>query len=101
MNTPICAYTGEAVKVNGVFKAGNKVLVEGQDYTAEYKDNVEEGPATVTYTFQGDYTGTFDDYFAIEKGSSVIPDEPDEPDGRLVNPLTAKGKTVTVTIRVK
>ncbi|MBQ1490282.1 MAG: CAP domain-containing protein, partial [Eubacterium sp.] len=96
MNTPICAYTGEAVKVNGVFKAGNKVLVEGQDYTAEYKDNVEEGPATVTYTFQGDYTGTFDDYFAIEKGSSIIPDEPDEPDGRLVNPLTAKGKTVTV-----
>ena len=57
--------TGEAIEPAVTVKDGDKVLVEGTDYTVEYKDNVEPGIATVTVKGIGNYTGSVDKTFTI------------------------------------
>lgn len=50
-------YTGSAITPDLVVKDGSIVLVKGQDYTVEYKNNVNVGTATVVVSFTGNFTG--------------------------------------------
>lgn len=57
--------TGEAIKTTVTVKDGDKVLVEGTDYTVEYTNNVEPGTATVTVKGIGNYKGLVEKTFTI------------------------------------
>lgn len=57
--------TGEAIKTIVTVKDGNKVLVEGTDYTVEYTNNVAPGTATVTVKGIGNYKGLVEKTFTI------------------------------------
>ena len=46
-------------------------LVQDQDYTVSYTDNIEVGTATVTITGKGNYTGTASRSFEILRGCTV------------------------------
>lgn len=48
-------------------KYGRRTLKKGTDYTAAYADNVNAGPASVTFTGMGNYTGTKTESFTIKK----------------------------------
>jgi len=59
------SYTGSAIEPAVVVKDGDKVLVEGRDYTVTYENNVEVGTATVVVTawtsgnYEGEIKATF------------------------------------------
>jgi hypothetical protein len=63
---PAGDYQGHALKpeLTVVDDLGNE-LVEGTDFTAEYKDNVDAGTATVNITAMGNYSGTGSTTYAI------------------------------------
>ena len=63
-------YTGEAVIPTITVTDGNRVLKEGVDYTVTYKNNVEEGTATVTIQGIGNYHGTASTSFQIRELST-------------------------------
>jgi putative cell wall-binding protein len=69
-------YTGSAVEPKPVVKAGDKTLVEGEDYSLEYKDNVEVGTGTVSVVFDraGAYMGqeTVEKTFTIKANPSAL-----------------------------
>ncbi len=48
------------------------MLQKGTDYTVSYKDNVNAGKATVTFTGKGDYEGTVSKQFTINKADRTI-----------------------------
>ena len=58
-------YTGEALTPEIVVKNGEELLLQGQDYTLEYADNLNFGTATVTITGIGKYEGTVKKEFQI------------------------------------
>jgi hypothetical protein len=58
-------YTGEEIKVKPSIHLGNKVLIEGTDYTLSYSDNKNIGTATITITGMGYFTGTVKTTFKI------------------------------------
>ena len=64
-------YTGSNIEPKPVVTDGNKVLVEGTDYTIAYSNNKEHGIATVTITGKGNYQGTVIKQFAIKKKGDV------------------------------
>lgn len=78
---PDQTWTGKPLTPKPTVTVGDATLVEGEDYTLEYKDNTEEGTATITITGKGDYTGTKTVQFEIVKeDESDNPDDPgDEP----------------------
>ena len=53
-------YTGEALEpgIEATNATSGEALVEGEDYTLAYADNVDVGTASVTVTGIGNYTGT-------------------------------------------
>ena len=52
-------YNGSEQKIAPVVKDGEKVLVEGTDYTVSYTEDLTNvGTVTVTVTGIGNYTGT-------------------------------------------
>ena len=57
--------TGAAIEPEVTVKDGDKVLVEGTDYTVEYTNNVAPGTATVTVKGIGNYKGTVNKTFTI------------------------------------
>lgn len=65
-------YTGEELTPAITVKDGNKTLVEGTDYTVEYAYNTNAGEAKATITFSGNYTGTVDKTFTINKADSTL-----------------------------
>ena len=70
-------YTGDELEpAVTVTTADGTVLVEGEDYTLEYADNVDVGTATVTITGTGNYAGTLTATFTIEP-SWLFPDVTD------------------------
>lgn len=92
-------YTGSEIKPKPTVKYYDKVLTCDVDYELSYRDNVNEGTATVTAKGIGDYTGVLSTQFQIVPGSAVKPDEggsatptPSDPKGspvimyRLYNP---------------
>ncbi|MGI5923698.1 MAG: MBG domain-containing protein, partial [Lentisphaeria bacterium] len=48
------------------------VLVKGTDYTLTYANNTNAGTATVTLTGQGNYSGTQDKIFTINKATPTL-----------------------------
>ena len=65
------AYTGEALETDVSVVLGDVELVEGEDYTLEYADNVELGTATVTITGAGSFIGELSATFEIVPYSLV------------------------------
>ena len=59
-------YTGEELKPQLTIKDGVWLLEKDKDYTAVYTNNIDEGTATVTVTFKGNYTGTVTKEFQIK-----------------------------------
>lgn len=57
--------TGVAIEPEVTVKDGDKVLVEGTDYTVEYTNNVAPGTATVTVKGIGNYKGLVEKTFTI------------------------------------
>ena len=51
---------------------GNKVLVLGTDYEVSYQNNTNPGNATFTVTGKGNYSGSFDGSFVINKAQSTV-----------------------------
>ena len=64
-------YDGTAKEPTVTVKDGTKTLVEGTDYDVEYKDNVNAGTATVTITLKGNYSGTIEKTFTIERAKTA------------------------------
>ncbi|MBQ9021423.1 MAG: right-handed parallel beta-helix repeat-containing protein, partial [Eggerthellaceae bacterium] len=60
-------YTGNAITQSPVVKVDGKTLKSGTDYTVAYKNNTNVGTATVTITGKGNYTGTINKTFKINK----------------------------------
>lgn len=79
ITVPNAVYTGSALKPDAVVKSGSTTLVKGQDYKLTYKNNVEEGTATVIAKGIGDYSGSFTQTFTIfgkatyKRGASKMP----------------------------
>lgn len=62
-------YTGAAVKPTVVIKDGGKDLVENEDFSVQYVNNISAGKATVIITGLKNYTGSREEYFYI--GESI------------------------------
>lgn len=60
-------YTGNAISPGITAKNGDTLMVLDTDYTKKLSDNIEAGKATVTITGKGNYTGTCELYFTINK----------------------------------
>lgn len=58
-------YTGDPIKPGVAIRDGDYELVEGKDYTLEYKDNVNVGEATVIVHGKGNYKGDLVLHFNI------------------------------------
>ena len=62
-------YNGSAFTPEPTVKIGNDTLVKDKDYSVSYSNNTNAGTATVTITGKGNYTGTKDITFVIDKAS--------------------------------
>ena len=71
LGTTVYTYDGTAKEPTVTVKDGTKTLVEGTDYDVEYKDNVNAGTATVTITLKGNYEGTVEKTFTIERAKTA------------------------------
>lgn len=77
-----CTYTGKAIKpVVTIKDRTGKALKNGTDFTLTYSKNKAIGTATVKVSFKGDYSGSKNLTFKINK---------------MKNTMTAKGSTKTV-----
>ena len=63
-------YTGSEIKPDVTVTALDKILVKDTDYTVSYSNNIDEGTATVTITGKGNYTGTKEIAFNINRNLS-------------------------------
>ena len=70
--------TGEAIEPGITVTVAGKELVEGEDYTLVYENNLEPGTASVTVTGVADkgYTGSVTIHFTIQ----AAPETPTEPE---------------------
>ena len=59
-------YDGKAKEPGVVVKYNDNTLVEGTDYSIKYKDNIENGKASVIITGVGDYSGSITKTFTIK-----------------------------------
>ena len=63
-------YTGEEIRQDAaglIDKSTHTYMGEGVDYTVSYKNNINAGTATVTYTGINAYTGTYSKTYKITK----------------------------------
>lgn len=61
-------YTGKGLKPQAKVSIGGKVLVEGEDYTLSYRDNVNVGRGTLVVNGMGNYKDSVEASFIIDKG---------------------------------
>ena len=71
-------YDGTAHTPEPEVKDGATVLVKDADYTLSYADHTDAGVATVTVTGIGNYTGTQDKGFEIQRRALVVAPDPDQ-----------------------
>ena len=64
-------YDGTAKEPTVTVKDGTKTLVAVTDYDVKYIDNVNAGTATVTITLKGNYEGTIEKTFTIERAKTA------------------------------
>ena len=62
-------YTGSEIRPAVTAADGTKTLTEGTDYTVAYSGNVNVGTAEAAVTFRGNYTGSAELVFHIERAS--------------------------------
>lgn len=60
-------YTGNPITPKVTVKNQNVTLVQDEDYTVSYQNNVEKGTATAVITFKGNYTGSKSVQFTITR----------------------------------
>lgn len=87
-------YTGSAITPELVVKDGGVALILGTDFDLKYDNNTNAGTATLTITGKGNYKGTADKTFTIERkniAGAVIKLEQSE--------LCYNGSTQTVKIQ--
>ena len=93
-------YTGSAVTPALSFTKGNAYisLTPGTDYTVAYANNVNAGPATITVTGAGKYTGTITGTFNIlpKAMSGVTVTVPNVPQNGSVTPVVKDGTKTLV-----
>ena len=65
-------YTGKAQTPALTIKYNGMTLKEGTDYTVAYTSNTNAGSATATVTGKGNYTGTAEKPFTINKAAMVF-----------------------------
>ena len=65
-------YTGSAQTQNPTVQLDDKTLTAGTDYTLSYANNTNAGTATVTITGKGNYIGTINKTFAINKATPTL-----------------------------
>lgn len=70
------AYTGKEVKPAITIEDYGYVLQPGTDYDMTYKNNINEGTATMTIMGKGDYTGQRDLFFTITKAAAPEQNRP-------------------------
>lgn len=69
-------YNGKANEASGIVTQGDHLLSLSNDYTLEYKDNVNAGTATIIAKGKGNYTGSVSTTFTIDKQVlDIIPNE--------------------------
>ena len=100
-------YDGNEHKNKPTVKDGEKVLVEGTDYTLSYKgDTTNVGTVTVTITGIGNYEGTVDTSYEItpaplsittDSANKVYDGNPLTADGRIAGLVNNEKVTFTVT----
>ena len=97
-------YTGNAIEPKVIVASSGEALSEDQ-YTVEYSNNVNAGTANVKVTLKGDYyEGSTNLTFTITKPEDSGNNNPrsggpaptSETTGKMANPMTVKGKTVTL-----
>jgi len=64
---PAGTYTGSEIRPDVTIKYDGATLVENKDYTVSYKNNIDAGTATATYTGMGEYHGSVTKYFSINR----------------------------------
>ena len=64
-------FTGEEVTPSYSITDGDKTLVEGQDYSVSFSNNIVLGTATATFKGEGYYTDTVDKTFEIVEKDHV------------------------------
>lgn len=74
VDTTKALYTGKKIKKTISIYDGNKKLIEGIDYTVEYKNNKNTGKAKITIKGKGNYKGTIKKYFIIVPKKAKIID---------------------------
>jgi len=87
-------YNGNTHTLNMTIKDGEKVLVEGVDYEVSYSNNKNAGQAKATITYIGNYSGTKDVFFTIEK--AVI--DMSNVTWTYTTPFVYDGETKSITI---
>lgn len=65
-------YTGEEIKPGVTVSLGGKTLIEGEDYSVAYQDNIKKGTGKVIVLGEGIYKGSVVRTFVIEKQKQVI-----------------------------
>jgi len=77
---PAATYTGSdiepAITVKHPVVGSTRTLEKGTDYTVSYSNNRNAGTATITITGKGDYTGSRDVEFTINKAAGVAVNAP-------------------------
>ena len=61
------SYTGNAIRPAIRVKFENNYLIENTDYTINYQNNINVGLATITINGKGNFTGTINKTFRINK----------------------------------
>ena len=72
LNQTVYTYDGTAKTPSATVKDGSIVLNAGTDYDITYSNNTNAGTATATLTGKGDYTGTRELTFTINKASTTL-----------------------------
>ena len=83
-------YNGHEIEQTVTVRNGETDLVENEDFTVSYQNNVNAGTATIIITGTGEYTGTVTKEFTIEKAEQVL-----SADGLTIN----VGSSVKVSVR--
>ncbi len=65
-------YTRKPLTQSPVVKVGDATLRAGTDYTVSYRNNTNAGTATVVVTGKGNYTGTIEKTFTIDKAANTL-----------------------------
>lgn len=72
LSTTSYTYNGKAKKPSATVSNGTVTLTSGTDYTVSYSNNTNAGTATVTITGKGNYSGTKDVTFTINKAAAKL-----------------------------